>query len=281
MFKFNFNSDDKDDNKEDLKVEDDGTCFAECKEIQASANRQYDLKNVKTKLLNINNTNIQYVCNESLLDILKSNQDLSEDSILKAEEKHSDLLPAVYEGGLKIWECTYDLLDYLSENQVDFKDKSVLDLGCGAGILGIYSLLHQARCCWFQDYNQDVIDNITIPNIELNCKESLDRCRFFSGDWHSFVDLSEKNYPDKKFDYILTSETIYNTGYYKKLHLVFEKLLAKNGVVLLAAKSFYFGVGGGVHLYQDFMDSQKVLKHTSCWQSTEGVKREILKLEFL
>lgn len=58
-----------------------------------------------------------------------------------------------WSGGAKIWECTDDLLQYLAKN---FKPqywygKHVLDLGCGAGLLGIYAY----RCgavVHFQDY---------------------------------------------------------------------------------------------------------------------------------
>lgn len=55
-------------------------------------------------------------------------------------------------GGSKIWECTFDLLRYLSVNNVQFKDKEVLDLGCGNGLLGIFSLAKEASLCMFQDY---------------------------------------------------------------------------------------------------------------------------------
>lgn len=53
----------------------------------------------------------------------------------------------LYLGGGKIWECTQDLGDYLmtATNLKDslyhsMRDKHVLDLGCGAGILGILAL---------------------------------------------------------------------------------------------------------------------------------------------
>ena len=39
----------------------------------------------------------------------------------------------VYEGGMKIWECSIDLVKYLSETVVDLHGNKVLELGCGAG----------------------------------------------------------------------------------------------------------------------------------------------------
>lgn len=87
---------------------------------------------------------------------------------LEATEKsHTDLISGVYEGGLKVWECTQDLADYLShksdenENAIveTFKGKKVLDLGCGAGLLGLLALINEAEVT-FQDYvSQKIIYN--------------------------------------------------------------------------------------------------------------------------
>lgn len=42
-------------------------------------------------------------------------------------------------------------MNYLIEEKVDFRNKRVLDLGCGVGILGIYALTRGATVD-FQDY---------------------------------------------------------------------------------------------------------------------------------
>lgn len=56
-------------------------------------------------------------------------------------------------GGAKIWECTQDLGEFLCEQKIieDFANSKVLDLGCGAGILGILALQNGAEV-HFQDY---------------------------------------------------------------------------------------------------------------------------------
>ena len=61
--------------------------------------------------------------------------------------KHSYL-----KGGLKIWECTLDLISYLDQNQISFVGQKVIDLGCGAGLLGIHALRNGASSVHFQDY---------------------------------------------------------------------------------------------------------------------------------
>lgn len=57
----------------------------------------------------------------------------------------------IFVGGLKIWECTYDLLDYISNEKLEFEGKNVLDLGCGSGIVGLVTFLQGSECC-LQDY---------------------------------------------------------------------------------------------------------------------------------
>lgn len=64
----------------------------------------------------------------------------------------------LYLGGAKVWECTQDMGDFLTQKDgkdnclVDtFRDTLVLDLGCGAGVLGILALQNGA-IVHFQDY---------------------------------------------------------------------------------------------------------------------------------
>lgn len=75
------------------------------------------------------------------------------DLIKEVEQKHSDLIPGKYEGGLKVWECTQDIGEYVDENRIgdELKGKRVLDLGCGGGLLGIIALECSAVVD-FQDY---------------------------------------------------------------------------------------------------------------------------------
>lgn len=56
-------------------------------------------------------------------------------------------------GGFKIWECTFDLINFMSKNMdmFQFDNAKVLDLGCGAGIIGLYAMLRGATV-YFQDY---------------------------------------------------------------------------------------------------------------------------------
>ncbi|XP_055632331.1 histidine protein methyltransferase 1 homolog [Toxorhynchites rutilus septentrionalis] len=212
--------------------------------------------------------------------------DYFSDDIQLAELDHSDLVPGMYEGGLKVWECTFDLGERMAE-KAEYKklfDKStVLDLGCGSGILGIVAIKLGASKVAFQDYNKDVLERVTMKNYSLNCcaaddLQSSDQSdsaavEFYSGDWGSFVDKVER-----QFDVILTSETIYNTKNYPKLLKLFREKLRPDGVVLLTSKTCYFGVGGGIRLFEKAMDEDGYFRYRTAWECDSGVLREILEI---
>lgn len=86
--------------------------------------------------------------------------------------KKSDLVSGVYEGGFKLWECSLDLIQFLSTSNYDFNGKKVLEvrnfflfkileidfyfskkkkLGCGHGLPGIYCM-KRGSIVHFQDY---------------------------------------------------------------------------------------------------------------------------------
>lgn len=160
----------------------------------------------------------------------------------------------IFLGGLKIWECTYDLSEFIILENFPFKDTKVLDLGCGTGIIGLIPLLRGATV-HFQDYvififffitiyatlsyivlisqNAEVIESVTIPNVILNYEDHdtvKERCEFYCGDWESFIEIETSNEEDQKYDFIFTSETIYNPENHYKLYKVFKEKLKTNGI---------------------------------------------------
>ncbi|XP_053188994.1 histidine protein methyltransferase 1 homolog isoform X1 [Scomber japonicus] len=267
--------------------------------------------------------------NETVFEKTVSEREDGEEILSRTTEQRSDLISGVYEGGLKVWECTYDLLELIEKDGETFGGKAVLDLGCGAGLLGILALKRGARQIHFQDYNSTVIEQLTVPNVILNCQEDdadseddtegsgkgkvqeeqdckrkakedlkegnpppkkkavdppqhqlLAKCHFFSGDWSTFLNLVLKKDPPPKYDIIFTAETIYNTAYYPALHEALHKLLAADGLVYLATKSHYFGVGGGLHLFEMYVKERGVFSVDHVWDSEEGLQRHIVVLRF-
>lgn len=191
----------------------------------------------------------------------------------------SDLTPGKYEGGFKVWESTTDLLQWISEEAAFLENKSVLDLGCGAGLLGIACLLSGAAQVTFHDFNEAVIDFFTQANVLLNCPNAdghLPTNAFFaSGDWN--------DYHPKPFDVIVSSETIYDEKNYKSVLSLLKRSLKADGTALISAKSHYFGVGGGTRSFERFVEEDKyerVMDIESIRLIPAPVQREILKLQW-
>lgn len=260
--------------------------------------------------------------NETVFERTAAEREDEEKILTRSVEERSDLISGLYEGGLKVWECTYDLLELIEREGQTFTGKAVLDLGCGAGLLGILALKRGARQVHFQDYNSTVIEQLTVSNVIINLEEDdeddsddeqggkgggkikakedlkedfpppkkraidvsqhplLDKCRFFSGDWSTFLDLLIKEDKPTKYDIILTSETIYNSVYYPVLHQTLEKLLAPDGLVYLATKSHYFGVGGGLRLFETFVEQKGIFSLDPLWDGKEGLQRHVVVLRF-
>uniref|UniRef100_A0A1B6IAA4 protein-histidine N-methyltransferase n=1 Tax=Homalodisca liturata TaxID=320908 RepID=A0A1B6IAA4_9HEMI len=233
-------------------------------------NKQHDQNDVDVASVRLEK--ITYIKPTSIIKRVKDEKLEIDENISTAEENHSDLIPSLYEGGLKVWECTYDIANYLERSQVSCA--SVLDLGCGVGLLGILALKLGADQVYFQDYNADVLKYATIPNLQLNAEPNqLSRCRFFSGDWESFAKLV-----DFTCDLIVSSETIYNPDNYLKLHDTIQRLLKPSGTALVGAKSYYFGVGGSTRQFEKLVKERDIFDLEVVWRCSQGVQREILKL---
>ena len=200
----------------------------------------------------------------------------------------SDLVSGVYEGGFKVWECTQDLLDLLTGDEVPVKGKSVVDVGCGSGLLGIKCLLEGASQVIFQDFNVQVVESCTAANLLLNLKlksaqQALDeeisaamsKCQLVACDWDEF------NADGNKFDLILSSETIYNEDNYGKLINLFKRSLAQDGRVVIGCKSHYFGVGGGSDSFQEYVKSEETFECKVIKEIETPLRRDILELRLI
>jgi len=194
-----------------------------------------------------------------------------------------DLVKGKYEGGLKLWECAIDLTKYLVRERVveemvtasNSESFRVLELGCGHGVPGIASLMAHEKMkkdtkngtknirCTLADYNEEVLREVTVPNARLN--GVCDQCTFLAGDWDDLIAPSSNNESQMgaflskdEFDLILTSDTIYNVDDAKKLAKVIYHCLKKNdnekAIALVAAKRYYFGVGGSTATFMQLCD---------------------------
>lgn len=123
-----------------------------------------------------------------------------------------------------------------------------------------------------------MLQNITIPNVLVNVKsisKLKERCRFFSGDWSNYAKLTADQ---EKFDFILTSETIYNVQNYDKIINILETKLNPRGICYLAAKLHYFGVGGSLRQFEQILLKENIFSSESVYSCNDNVGREILKI---
>ena len=130
--------------------------------------------------------------------------------------EESDIISGQYEGGFKIWECSYDLANVILEINMTHtsKHRRILELGCGHGVPGIVAMMtfDDIEEILFSDFNDDVLELTTWPNIILNSPtEKLKNVRCIAGDWSSISPLLGK------FDLILSAETLYTVESCKKV----------------------------------------------------------------
>lgn len=104
-----------------------------------------------------------------------------------------------------------------------------------------------------------------------------ERCRFFSGDW---LNYAKNPLEQEKFDYILTSETIYNIGSYHKIIKVLKNRLRPDGICYLAAKLHYFGVGGSLRHFEKVLHQDNAFTIETVLTRNQNVTREVIKIAF-
>ena len=192
--------------------------------------------------------------------------------------ENTDLISGKYEGGIKIWECDQDLLEFLPSIYNDsWKNKNILDMGCGHGLPGIYLLLKGINEICFQDFNKEVLDNITknyINQLKNNFRLNFEKkVNYVDGDWGEFQ-------YNKKFDIIISGDTLYNNSNYEKIYNLIKNNLNKDGEAFFASKRFYFGVGGGSSEFRQYISDRNEFQIEQVKTIKDGINniRVILKI---
>ncbi|CAI0453197.1 unnamed protein product [Linum tenue] len=223
----------------------------------------------------------------------------------------SDLVAGVYEGGLKLWEGSLDLVkairSEIHKGELSFRGKKVLELGCGHGLPGIFACLEGAAAVHFQDFNAEVLRCLTIPNANANLSQTSQstaskdttlivetEVKYFAGDWsqvhqclpHVYsdgkdADSSLRQNPVYDYDIILMAETIYAISAQQSLYELIKKCVKRpGGVTYMAAKKHYFGVGGGTRQFLSMVKKDGVMDATLVAEVADGSSnvREVWKL---
>jgi SAM-dependent methyltransferase len=174
------------------------------------------------------------------------------------------------------------LVQYLIDENINLESKRILEVGCGHGIPGLYCLLTSNNATvHFQDYNDEVIKFLTMPNVLINDANNniLSRASFFSGDWYHL----EQFLSNQRYDLILTSDTLYSSQSHNKLYSFIKNLLKPDGEIYIAAKTYYFGCGGGVRQFESMVNNKKEMKIETVRKIADGQSnmREILLMKHL
>jgi len=187
-------------------------------------------------LIPIGDTIVKKLCFSPILYAAQTDTDDQGPSAFAKQINETDLATGEYEGGFKLWECGTDLTEYMHEignEESYFHDKVVAELGCGHGIPALYCMLRGSPEVAFQDYNSEVLEQLTSPTIEENIKcmiENNENCELpkielFSGDWS----LLHEVMGEKKFDIILSSDTLYCPANHEYLLSLIDHLLKPDG----------------------------------------------------
>jgi protein-histidine N-methyltransferase len=86
---------------------------------------------------------------------------------------------------------------------------------------------------------------------------------------------------ENPYDMIITSETLYTPSVIHNLYNNLLKLLSyPHGKCYVAAKTVYFGCGGGTLGFKQLIDQDRKLNYKAVYEVEGGVKREILLVQW-
>ncbi|KAE8913846.1 hypothetical protein PF003_g2603 [Phytophthora fragariae] len=204
----------------------------------------------------------------------------------------SDVQTGVYEGGFKLWEGAVDLVRFVElqlRQDGAQMPSTVLELGCGHGLSGIHALQRGAERVVFSDYNKEVLELTTSPNVRRNVDDQLyGKAEFYAGAWSSMTDymrnVEQLSEEQMQFDLILTAETIYTEAVAVELYQAIKRHLRRAPHVraLVAAKKYYFGTNGSVQHFVGLVQADGVLRAETVWEERDCRSniREIVQLSY-
>ena len=177
----------------------------------------------------------------------------------------------VYEGGRELWECAIDLVAWLAAHRRP--SGTVLELGCGRGLPGLWCLKRGAQQVVFSDYDADVLERYT----RVDAARVGGQSTFYAGDWRG-LPAALKGFGT--FDLILSAETAYREDTTRSLVECIARTLSRDGEAVVATKRYYFGCGGGVAALENEIGRIDRLCCEVVWSAEDGRSnvRDILRV---
>lgn len=187
----------------------------------------------------------------------QSNDDSTELDILLGDTSE-DLRKNIYEGGLKSWECSYDLVDLLSEkaDRISNNIDAVVEIGCGTALPSEFlfrsALLRNDKSKVLKfvltDYNASVLRLVTIPNLVITWAKTI----LTNEEWYALQKDECEDVPINSEELLLSS---------KLLAAFYNDIRSRNIRVILISGSWGRKFSNLIH--EVLSDSEKVLSLTS------------------
>lgn len=144
-------------------------------------------------------------------------------------ETSEDLRKNVYEGGLKSWECSIDVVETLTENESLLADfDCILELGCGTSLPSehIFRRYLQGNFTTglkliLSDYNESVLRLVTVPNMIVTWAKTV----LSNQQWLELQQSENNGEMPTQFDELLFTS--------KLLDAFFQDLQTKNISIVL------------------------------------------------
>ena len=179
----------------------------------------------------------------------------------------------VYEGGRELWECAIDLVEWLAAHRRP--SGTVLELGCGRGLPGLWCLKRGAQQVVFSDYDADVLERYTRLTRRASAAEA-----FFTPATGAGCPRRLSGDGFGTFDLILSAETAYREDTTRSLVECIARTLSATGEAIVATKRYYFGCGGGVAALENEIGRVDRLCCEVVWSAEDGRSnvRDILRV---
>lgn len=131
--------------------------------------------------------------------------------------------------------------------------------------------------------NNNISSNIKIDMIASDWNLMKDNKFFNSYKVENFEIVNNHNFSmqSKTFDLILGADILYEIENYKTLIDLFDYYLTENGSAIIITKMYYYGNGGSLYEFQDYVDQSKLFtyKTLKIINNNSSNRREIILLE--
>jgi predicted nicotinamide N-methyase len=150
---------------------------------------------------------------EQIDDVEKLVDEISED-----EFNSDERLPYWAE----VWPAALALAEYVLEHPEEFRNKNIIELGCGMGLLGIAATMVGGNVT-FTDYEEQAL-RFTQNNYFLNFKS---KAKTILLGWR-------KPNINLKFEIIMAADILYEKRFLEPAFQTIKKLIRKNGMIYIA-----------------------------------------------